>query len=88
MRLKFDFVFEQVGSVVLGVVVGLDEYRYKHFLRLNELSYDIVKHLKYDCSEQELINKFLSEYDVEVDVAKITIDCVLKSLRESGVIES
>lgn len=88
MRLKYNFVFEQVGSIVLGVVIGPDEYKYKQFLRLNEVSYDIMKHLKYDCSEQELIDKFLAEYDVEVDVAKNNIDEVLDFLRKVDVIES
>lgn len=86
MRLKYHFVFEHVGNIILGIVVGDDVYKYRRFLKFNECGYDVVKHLTNNHTPEDLVCLFLEEYDVDKTTAISTVDSVIKYLIDSKAV--
>lgn len=86
MRFKYQYVFESVGPIIIGVIVGESDTKSKQILKLNETSYDVAKHLVAEHEETELIDLFLDEYEMDRGQAQQIVETVVKYLQKLGVL--
>lgn len=86
MRLKYNIIFEPVGPIVIGVVVGDDVARYNQIIKLNKVSFDVAKNLCVNRTEDELVDLFLEEYDADRELAKQTVQAVISALFKAEVL--
>lgn len=63
MKLKYDFAVRQVCGIWAAVPVGESARRYHGVINLNETAADMMGFLKEEITEEELVQKMLTEYD-------------------------
>lgn len=86
MKLKYDFAISQVCGAWCAVPVGKSANLYKGVISLNESSADIMKFLKEDITEEELVQKMLQEYDVEEQELRMDIHNFIEQLKAENVL--
>ncbi len=86
MRIKKDFTIQKVGTSYVAVAVGETSKTFHGMVRLNDTGAFLWKLLsKKDCSEEDLVEALLGEYDVSREVAARDVHTVVKSLEENGI---
>lgn len=86
MKLKYQFVFQQLGETYMGVAVGEDAKLFNGMLHLNEVGYDIVSLMTNDISKDEIIENILDSYDSDRDTATQYVDEVIDYLTKEDVL--
>lgn len=86
MKLKYQFVFQQLGEIYMGVAVGGDAKLLNGMLQLNEVGYDIVSLMTNDISKDEIIENILENYDTDRDTATQYVDEVIDYLTKEDVL--
>ena len=87
MQISKDFILQKVGSSHVAVPVGETSKTFHGMVRLNETGvflWDLLS--KKDCTEEDLVNAILEEYDVAREVAAADIHRIVEQLRESGIL--
>ncbi len=74
MKLKFEFVINEIADQKVAVAVGEGLEHFNGFLKMNGTGASIFEKLKNDISEEELVSAMAKEYPEET-VESIT-DCV------------
>lgn len=87
MKLKYEFAFQPVGDIVLGVTVGDDEKKFNGMLQLDDVSYDIVSHMIKDTTREQIIDEMLEIYNADRDTIAESVDSVIAYLNDNGVLE-
>lgn len=64
MKLKFEFTVTEVCGVWCAVPVGKSAQAYSGVISLNETAAQMMKYLSEEISEEELVQKMLTEYDI------------------------
>lgn len=86
MKLKYEFYFHPVGENHVGVAVSDNAKEFNGMLQLDEVSYDIVSHIKDDITRDQLIDQMLTIYDDDRSLVAQYVDKVLNYLTEQGVL--
>lgn len=86
MKLKYDFIFQNVGEQWVGIPVGMNAIEYNCVLHLNEVGHDIVEILKEDTDRETLINKILDMYDAQREQVEQSVDNSIKYLIEQNLL--
>ena len=87
MQISKDFILQKVGSSHVAVPVGETSKTFHGMVRLNETGvflWDLLS--KKDCTEEDLVNAILEEYDVAREIAAADIHRIVEQLRESGIL--
>ena len=77
MKLKYDFVINQVAGETVAVSVGNNDGQFNGYIKLNETGAVIFEALKKDITREEIINTLLGKYpdankkDVEESVDEL-----------------
>ena len=77
MKLKYDFVINQVAGETVAVSVGNNDGQFNGYIKLNETGAVIFEALKNDTTREEIINTLLEKYpdankkDVEESVDEL-----------------
>ena len=81
MKLKYDFVINQVAGETIAVSVGNNDGQFNGYIKLNETGAAIFNALKKDTTREEIIKTLLAEYPdaCEKDVSE-SIDELIKKL--------
>lgn len=87
MKLRDDIVIQELGEDTILVPVNSYASEFKGVVRLNETASFLIKQLKEDRTEEELIEILLKEYDVNEDLIKADTDRVLKQLVDINALE-
>lgn len=87
MKLKYNFVFQQVGDFVLAITVGPDALLFPSVLKLNQTSAKVMDSLKQDKTREQLVYDFIDEFDVELEQAQSVVDQMISFLSEKGLIQ-
>ncbi len=88
MKIKDGFVIEKVGDGYLAVAVGGRAEEFAGLVKMNSTGAFLWKLIeKESLTAEELLEKILSEYEVDEGVAKADIADFEKQLREAGVLE-
>ena len=88
MQIKKDFTIQKVGgSSYVAVAVGETSKTFHGMIRLNETGAFLWKKMaEKDCTEEELTDALLSEYDVAREVAAADVHRIVELLAGSGVL--
>lgn len=86
MQIKKDFTIQKVGTSYVAVAVGETSKTFHGMVRLNDTGAFLWKLLsEKDCSEEDLVEALLGEYDVSREIAARDVHTVVKSLEENGI---
>lgn len=87
MKLKYDFVIEEVAGQRIAMVVG-ENIEKGGFLQLNEAGVYILNLLKNDISEDAIVANIQKDFEVD-DINEVNqwVSSFIKSLQEADVLE-
>ena len=87
MKLKYDFVSEEVAGQKVAMVVGenLDRGGY---MQLNDTGVYILNLLKEDVSAEYIVANIQKDFEVDdIDEVKQWVDAFIRALKEADVLE-
>ena len=87
MKLKDGFVLNKVGGSYLAVAVGERADEFHALIRMNETGaflWNLIDGV--ELSEEELVAKLLSEYEVSRDLASADVKKFVSQLREAKLL--
>lgn len=88
MKLKYQFVVNQVAEQYVAVAVGAGLEEFNGFIKMNDVGADIFELLKNDITLDEIISEMLKKYpDATEDEARETITQFTDKLIAQGVVE-
>ena len=84
MLINKDFTIQKVGASYLAVPVGETSKHFHGMIRLNETGAFLWKLMaEKDCTEAELVDALLAEYEVEREIAERDVHNVVELLKEN-----
>lgn len=87
MKLKYDFVINNVAGETVAVSVGDNEDRFNGYIKLNETGAFIFKALKKDITREDLINALMTEYpDASKTDAEESVDTLIEQLNKAELL--
>ena len=88
MKLKDGFVLNKVGGSYLAVAVGDRADEFSALIKLNGTGAFLWELLaKRDCTDKELTEMLVSEYDAPEELAKADVTRFLEQLRSGGLLD-
>lgn len=87
MKLKYQFVINNVAGETVAVSVGDTSGRFSGYIKLNETGAFIFKKLKSDTTREEIINSLMIEYpDATRDDAANSVDELIEKLKGADLL--
>ena len=86
MRIKSGFVVREVAGKTLAVAVGERSREFRGMITLNGSAGVIWDALQSDTTEEQIVDRLLSEYEIDRDTAAQDVAAFVQKLRESGVL--
>lgn len=87
MKIKEGFLLREVAKTFIVISVGDSELDFNGVITLNEVGGLIWKEIEDGKKEDEIINKIISEYNVDEDTAKNDFADFINQLKEHNIIE-
>lgn len=87
MKLKFNFIVNELGDEYVGVPVSDNGAGFQGVLKFNKETAFIIDLLNNEISYDELCNKVKDEYSISAEETKSNIDIILTKLRDAELIE-
>lgn len=87
MKIKKGFILREVAGSFLVVAVGAAVKEFGGMVNLNETGAFLWKRLEDDCSENELVDALLSEYNVNRETAEKDVKAFTDKLKEANLLE-
>lgn len=87
MKIKEGFLLRQVGENHIVVPVGSQSVDFRCIITLNETGAFIWKKLQTACSEQELVDALVAEYDAPQNVIAADVQTYIAALREKNLLD-
>ena len=86
MKLKYNFVVQQVADDYVAVTVGKDASSFGGLIRMNKTGAFIFEKLKKDVTREELLKTLIEKYEADENVLSDNLDSVLKRLQDENVL--
>lgn len=87
MQINKDFTIQKVGTSYVAVPVGETSKTFHGMVRLNETGAFLWNRLAVrDCTEADLVDALLEEYDVPREVAEKDVHRVTELLKEHRIL--
>ena len=86
MKIKDGYILRSVAGSNIVVAVGEESRKFNKLIKLNNSAAFIFKQLEEDVTEDEIVEKMLSEYDVAEETAREDARALIATLREAGLI--
>lgn len=87
MKLKYNFVINNVAGETVAVSVGDNDGRFNGYIKLNETGAFIFKMLKNDTTREDIINALCVEYpDATQDAAAESVDELVEQLQKAELL--
>ena len=87
MKLKYEFVINNVAGETVAVSVGNNDGRFNGYIKLNETGAFIFKMLKNDTAREEIINALMKQYpDATQDAAEESVDSLIEQLSKAELL--
>ena len=84
MLINKDFTIQKVGGSYLAVPVGETSKHFHGMIRLNETGAFLWKLMaEKDCTEADLVDALLAEYEVSREIAERDVHAVVELLKEN-----
>lgn len=88
MRVSKEMVLRDIAGEHILVPVGKMALCVHGMLSLTESALLLWNRLQNDCTEEELVDAIMSEYDTDRETVSVDVRCFLDSLEKIGVLES
>ncbi|MBO5294251.1 MAG: PqqD family protein [Clostridia bacterium] len=86
MQINKDFTIQKVGASYVAVPVGETSKSFHGMVRLNETGAFLWKLMaEKDCTEEELVDALLAEYEVEREIAARDVHRIVEQLAENKI---
>lgn len=86
MQINKDFTIQKVGTSYVAVPVGETSKHFHGMVRLNETGAFLWKLMaEKDCTEEELVDAILSEYEIDRATAAADVHRIVEQLRENQI---
>ena len=87
MKLKYDFVIEEVAGQKVAIAVGEDLDK-GGFMQLNDTGVYILNLLKEDVTAEYIVANIQKDFEVDdIDEVKQWVDAFIRALKEADVLE-
>ncbi len=88
MKLKYNFVINEVADQIVAVAVGDDMEKFNGFIKMNDVSAYIFNMLKSDVTIDEMVDTMKKDYpeETEEEIRK-TVEEFTAKLKDAEVIE-
>ena len=86
MKIKEDFVLRKVADSYVVVPVNKLTLDFNGIITLNETGAFLWEKMKKDCSEADLVEALLAEYEVSRETAERDVHRVVELLRENNIL--
>lgn len=87
MRLKYPFYFKHINNTWVGIVTGEHFREYNGMLRLNDMGYDVVKHMiDTDFTEDSITRLIMDEYEGSRDEVDTVVRQVIDQLHDNELL--
>ncbi len=87
MQIKKDFTIQKVGASYVAVAVGETSKTFHGMVRLNETGAFLWKLLaERDCTEEDLIEAILAEYDVDRETVAADVHRIVETLAANRIL--
>lgn len=87
MKLKYDFVINNVAGETVAVSVGDNDGKFNGYIKLNETGAFIFKALKKDTTRDDVINALMAEYpDATKEDAAESVDSLIEQLKRAELL--
>ena len=88
MKLKYNFVTNEVADKIVAVAVGDDLSKFNGFIKMNGSGAFIFNMLKNDVTEDDIVSALLKEYtDATEQEARETVAEFVGELKKADVLE-
>lgn len=88
MKLKYDFVINEVAGKLVAVAVGDGLTNFNGFVKMNDIGAEIFEILKNDVTIDEVVKIMLEKHpDATEEEAIETVTEFTNKLKEEGIIE-
>ncbi len=87
MKIKENFMLRKVADTYVVVPVGPASADFRGMINLNEAGAFLWKLLEVETTEEEVLAKFLEQYEVDEETAKNDIAAFISELKDSNLFE-
>ena len=88
MKLKYNFVTNEVADKIVAVAVGVDLQKFNGFIKMNDTGAYIFNMLKNDVTEEEIVAAMKKDYsDATEEEIKETVSEFVGKLKDADVLE-
>ena len=88
MKLKYNFVINEVADKMVAVAVGDDLEKFNGFIKMNDVGAQIFEILKNDVELDEIVNLMMAKHpDSTKEEAEETVSGFVNELKANGIIE-
>lgn len=88
MKISNGFALREIDNNYIVVPYGKRAVSFNAMITLNEAGAFLCRQLEEERTEQELIDAFLTEYDIDAETASADINKFLVKLKNAGIIEA
>ena len=88
MKIKKDYILQDVGGASVVVAVGKESKNFKGIITLNESAKVLWNALVCGASLDELATKLTESYDVTYEQAKGSAEKFVSKLKEANILEA
>ncbi len=86
MQIKKDFTIQKVGGSYVAVAVGESSKNFHGMIRLNETGAFLWNLMaEKDCSENDLVDALLAEYDVDREIVVADVRRIVETLAQNEI---
>lgn len=86
MQIKKDFTIQKVGGSYVAVAVGESSKNFHGMIRLNETGAFLWNLMaEKDCSENDLVDAILAEYDVDREIVVADVRRIVETLAQNEI---
>ena len=86
MKLKYDFAVREIVGEYVMVPLGKGALEFSGMISTSETGALLVEALKQDVTREDLLQKILDEYDVDLPTANADLDEFLNQLRKLKIL--
>ncbi len=87
MKLKYEFIINQVADNMVAVPVGDGMEQFGGFLKMNDIGAEILEILKNDVTAEEIAQELLKKHpESNMEEALETVTEFTNTLKENGII--
>lgn len=88
MKANQSFILREIAGEHILIPVGSAALQVHGMITVSESGLLLYQKLQNECSEEELVDALLGEYDVDRDVAEADVKAFLDQMRQVGILQA